>query len=106
MFRLFLILFLSVSFAFSASADSGEKRKGKYDDDDLYEAREQGEVMPLGDILKKLDTLGLRQVLEIENEYEDGRAVYEIYFLDSRGRRMEVEVDAATGEIIEFGEDD
>ena len=38
--------------------------------------------------------------MEIELDDKDDRLYYEIYYLDSGGRRIEIEVDAETGEIL------
>jgi uncharacterized membrane protein YkoI len=83
----------------SAFADKG---KGGHDDsrDKLEEARRHGAIMPIELILKTLKEKLKGEVLEIELDDRDGRLYYEIYYLDSGGRRIEVEVDAATGEIL------
>ncbi len=110
MLRAFFLLTFSALLIFPAHADgegNGEdSHKGKLEERELYKARKQGALMPLDEILENLDEYGIRQVLEIEVDFDDGRVIYEIYFLDMKGRRMEVEVDASTGEVIDFEEDD
>lgn len=83
----------------SAFADKG---KGGHDDsrERLEDARKHGAIMPIELILKSLKEKLNGEVLEIELDDEDGRLYYEIYYLDSGGRRIEIEVDAATGEIL------
>jgi uncharacterized membrane protein YkoI len=79
---------------------------GKYRQEELFDARRQGNILPLSTILDSLRDRGIVDVLEIENEYEHGRAVYEIYYLDSEGRRGEIHVDAATGRFVDSGDED
>jgi len=45
-------------------------------------------------------------VLEIELDEDHGRTIYEIELLDEQGRVLELEVDAATGEILQQEYDD
>lgn len=83
----------------SAFADKG---KGGHDEsrEKLEEAHKHGVIMPIELILKSLKEKLNGEVLEIELDDEDSRLYYEIYYLDSGGRRIEIEVDAATGEIL------
>jgi uncharacterized membrane protein YkoI len=83
----------------SAFADKG--RGGHGDDHErLEEARRLGTIMPIELILKSLKERLKGEILEIELDDKGGRLYYEIYYLDSAGRRIEIEVDAATGEIL------
>jgi uncharacterized membrane protein YkoI len=93
-----LICTLLVLLSTAALADGGR------DHEWLEEARERGDVLPLTELLERLKLDGT--VLEIEVEDEDGRIAYEIYYLDAAGRRHEVLVDAATGEVLESKEKD
>lgn len=77
------------------------------DDDDyhrLEDARRRGEIMSLTELLARLDLDG--EVIEIEIDDDDGRIVYEIYYLAADGRRHEIEVDAATARILDVDVDD
>ena len=56
--------------------------------------------MPIELILKSLKERLKGEILEIELDDKDDRLYYEIYYLDSAGRRIEINVDAATGEIL------
>jgi uncharacterized membrane protein YkoI len=62
--------------------------------------REQDQILPLEELLSRLDLGADARVLEIESEREHGRSVYEIEYVDGRGRIREIAVDAATGEVI------
>lgn len=59
-----------------------------------------GEVMPLPQLLQKLQRSHPGQVLELELEREDGRWVYEVKLLQAQGRLLKLAVDAATGEVL------
>ncbi len=83
----------------SAFADKGEAGHGETHEK-LEEARKQGKIMPIELILKTLKEKLKGEILEIELDDKDGRLYYEIYYLDSGGRRIEIYVDAATGEIL------
>ena len=83
----------------SAFADKG---KGGHGDsrEKLEEARRHGTIMPIELILKTLKERLKGEILEIELDDKDDRLYYEIYYLDSEGRRIEINVGAATGEIL------
>jgi uncharacterized membrane protein YkoI len=83
----------------SAFADKG-KNSHEENHEKLDDARRQGALMPIELLLKRLNEKLKGEILEIELDDKDGRLYYEIYYLDSEGRRIEIEVDAATGEIL------
>lgn len=73
-------------------------------DDDHEAAREllrEGAILPLAELITKLPFAPPLRILEVELEREDGRYLYEIELLDNRGQVWEVEMDAASGELIE-----
>ncbi len=51
-------------------------------------------------------TMTKGEIVEIELDDKDGGLYYEIYYLDSGGRRIEIYVDAATGQILKGKTDD
>ena len=57
--------------------------------------------MPIELLLKTLEEKLKGEIVDIELDDKDGRLYYEIYYLDSEGRRIEIYVDAATGGILE-----
>ena len=78
------------------------------DDDDekyglqaLMEARRAGDVLPLITILKHIHPITGDNVVAIEFEQDDGRYKYGVYYLDDKGRRREVYVDAQSGNVLE-----
>lgn len=95
---------LALALAATIAVPSAFADKGKDGHDDsrekLEEARRYGTIMPIELILKTLKQKLKGEILEIELDDKDGRLYYEIYYLDSGGRRIEINVDAATGEIL------
>lgn len=66
-----------------------------------------GRIKSLSEITEKVKPKLPGKILGVELEVEDnGRIVYEFDVIDSSGRLMEVEVDAATGEILSIEDDD
>ncbi|KRS15680.1 PepSY domain-containing protein [Roseovarius indicus] len=79
------------------------------DRDDHERARdalERGEVLPLTRILEiaEADTGG--RAIEVEFERDDGRWVYELELITPDGRLVELEIDGATGAILDRDEED
>jgi uncharacterized membrane protein YkoI len=82
-------------------------RGGQDDDHDrARRAFEQGEVLPLADILARVRGELGGEVVGVSFERENGRWVYEFRVIGSGGRLIEVYVDAATAEVLEREEDD
>jgi uncharacterized membrane protein YkoI len=65
-------------------------------------AVEQGQILPLIEILGRLKDAIPGRIIEVELEREDGRYVYEIKAITDAGEVSEYEVDAATAAIIKF----
>src|SRR5260221_9467722 len=88
-----------------AFADMG---KGGRDDshEKLGEARRHGKIMPIDLLLKLLKEKLNGEIVEIELDDKDDGLYYEIYYLDADGRRIEIYVDAATGQIVKGRTDD
>jgi uncharacterized membrane protein YkoI len=70
------------------------------------EAVAKGEILPLAEVLKKLDDVQPGRVVEVELEISDGLRVYEVELVTDDGRLIEVDIDVATGTIVEMEEDD
>lgn len=70
--------------------------------DEARRLLERGEILPLETVLEHARRHRSGDVLEVELDEEHGRHVYEILLLDDRGRVWELELDAATGELIEL----
>ena len=74
--------------------------------DEARRLLERGEILPLERVLEHARRHRSGDVLEVELDEEHGRHVYEILLLDDRGRVWELELDAATGELIELEAED
>ena len=66
----------------------------------------RGEILPLSQILDSIAAVQPGRVIEVELEYSDDRYIYEVELATPEGRLIEVEVEAATGTILELEEDD
>ncbi len=71
------------------------------DHDRARRALEAGEILPLSDILATATELHPGRVIEIDLERDDGRWVYELELVTPEGRLYEMEIDAASGEVLE-----
>jgi uncharacterized membrane protein YkoI len=63
-------------------------------------AVQAGEVLPLPELLQRLQRSHPGQVLELELEREDGRWIYELKLLQADGQLRKLELDAATGQVL------
>ena len=105
------ILFF-LGFSATASAQSGEEAPSSHGNDDVIldsdfvrAAVSRGEILPLSTLLPRLAAEFPGEVLDIELELDDeGRFdEYEFEILTIDGRLIEVDMNAATGEITEVG---
>lgn len=74
-----------------------------FGDDDHQESRrlmQQGEILPLQQILDHIAEERKGRVLEVELKRKKGRVIYEIELLGEQGRVWEYKVDASSGEIL------
>jgi len=76
------------------------------DHDRAREALERGEILPLHEILPRVEDRFGGRLLEVELERDKGRFVYEIELITGKGRILEVVVDAASGVVLEAERDD
>ena len=76
---------------------------GQADDDHerARQLRQRGEVLPLTEVIERLQQRQPGRVLEVELEREQGRWVYEIEMLAEDGAVWEYQLDAASGELLE-----
>jgi uncharacterized membrane protein YkoI len=78
-------------------------------DDDHEQARqlkEAGKILPLQEIIKAAQAEQPGRVIEVDLEIKDGRHVYEVELLDSRGEVWEFYFDATSGELIKRKRED
>ncbi len=80
---------------------------GRGDDyEEAYRLRERKEILPLEELMRRLDLGPAARILEIETEFEHGRHVYEIEYLDRGGRIREILIDVVTGQVLAEEEED
>jgi uncharacterized membrane protein YkoI len=76
------------------------------DDHDVADRlREQGQLLPLEELLRRAGLGADVRILEVESKGKHGRQAYEIEYVDSGGRIREVLIDAGTGEVLREEED-
>ena len=68
--------------------------------------RESGQILALEDIMTKARAIKAGELLETDLEKKQGRYVYEIEILDQAGQVWELELDAATGKLMQMERDD
>ena len=66
----------------------------------------RGEILPLAEVLSRLQTSHPGRVIEVELEYSHDILVYEVELVTGDGRLIEVDMNAATGEIVGMDEED
>jgi uncharacterized membrane protein YkoI len=110
MFRARFILALSVAVLLVPTAAMADEESDRNEDhrvsDRVYEGARTGKILPLVEILKQARGQITGEVIETKFEQKDGRPAYEIYFLDKKGRRKEIYVDARTGLVLNLAEGD
>lgn len=79
----------------TASADSDRLRQNE-----VRQLREAGKILPIEDVLGRARAAQPGQVVEVELEREDGRFVYEVKLIDDGDRVHKLELDAASGEVL------
>jgi uncharacterized membrane protein YkoI len=90
------VLVQSLLWAGSAQADDDD------DQDRAFRALEAGEILPLDVILRRVSDFAAGVPIEVELERDDGIWVYSLEIRTQPGRIVELEVDAATGRILEI----
>jgi uncharacterized membrane protein YkoI len=96
------LLAAAVAFASMAHADDDAR-----DQELARKALIEGRILSLSAITEKVKPNLPGTILGVELEVEDGdRLVYEFSVIDSAGRLKEVDVDAATAEILSIEDDD
>ena len=70
---------------------------------DQYQVRrmvEQGEILPLEQLLERHRPQLRGRIIDLELEYEHGRLVYEIELVNDQGRVRDYLIDARSGEWL------
>ncbi len=94
----------------SARHESPRDHERAHDHDRARAARLRGDIQPIAEILRHIGLQAPGEVIsiELEREKHDGQRVwvYELKILTPDGRRLEVEVDARDGRILELEDED
>ncbi len=80
-----------------SGASAGERVRVE----EIRQLRESGQILSAEDILARSRAIQPGQVVGLELEREDGRWIYEVKLIDERNRVHELELDAASGEVLE-----
>jgi len=93
--------------------DALEERFRRLDDDyateeydDIRRLRQRGDILPLEQILQRARRQRHGRVLETGLQKEHGRYVYNLELVDDKGHVWEMELDAATGEVLKNRQED
>ena len=102
--RLLALLLCALAAAVAGPAAQASDR---HDHERARAAVQAGEVLPLAVLLERLQRTHPGQVLELELERDDAapaagaRWIYEIKLLQASGQLLKLDVDAATGRVLE-----
>ena len=95
---------ISLLVALSGAADASDYEREWEDDDHAYDrarrAVERGEILPMAQLLARLNKQVPGEVVGVELEREHGTWVYEFKIIDPKGRLIEVYLDAQTGMVL------
>lgn len=80
-----------------SGASAGERVRVE----EIRQLRESGQILSAEDILARSRAIQPGQVVGLELEREDGRWIYEVKLIDERNRVHELELDAASGAVLE-----
>lgn len=70
------------------------------DQETARKALENKEILPLGEVLARIQAAYTGDVVEIELERKKGKWVYEIEIIDTDGHVREIDVDGKTAEVL------
>lgn len=96
-FRPLALVLVAAALLFTLGASAGERPRI----DEIRQLRESGRIMAAEDILARSRSVQPGQVVGLELERDDGRWIYEVKLIDSANRLHKLELDAATGEVLE-----
>lgn len=92
---------LAIALALAPEAAAGDGHDGqRRDQDEARRALLDGKTMPLTAILAIVEKRVKGPVIEVELETRDARLVYLVQVLSKEGHKVDVELDARTGEIL------
>lgn len=71
--------------------------------DEAREARRQRRIMPLGQVIERINARSPGRQLDAGLEYQGDRPIYRVRWMTRNGRRVDYLIDAATGAILSGG---
>jgi len=98
---IFTIMLISVAILLLSTMSRADQNANQ-----ARQLQQQGDILPLEQIIELAVAVKQGQILETDLERDDGRYVYELEILDSRGQVWEIELDAQTGELLELENED
>ncbi|AWX94223.1 peptidase [Paracoccus yeei] len=104
-----LFLFLALLLAPQVAGGQGSPGPAAGPGPDVELARdlvERGEILPLAQVLARLQEQHPGKVIEVELEYSNGILVYEVDLVTTDGRLIEVDMNAANGTIVDVDEEE
>jgi len=84
-----------------ALAEDDDGDAGWSEQDRARDLLDRGQIQPLDKILAHLAEVRPGEVISVALERKSGRWIYEVKIVAVSGRRIEVEIDAATGSVVE-----
>jgi len=77
----------------------------KLDAQEARELKQSGQIMPLEQLITRVNKDYPGQIIEIELDEEKDRYVYDIELVDEEGVVIELKIDASTGEVLRYKKD-
>ncbi|MEQ1697004.1 MAG: PepSY domain-containing protein [Hyphomicrobiaceae bacterium] len=99
--RIAAALLVTVAVATLGSGKGLADSKKRLNQDEVREAVTSGRIRPLEEVLAAAAKVVPGQVIKVEIERKRGVLIYEIKVIAGQGRVREVEIDAATLEVLE-----
>lgn len=97
--RMCFVLIMAMAMAPRAMADESE-RDHRRDHDDARRALLDGKTKPLTAILAIVEKRVKGPVIDVDLETRGARLVYVVQVLSKDGRKVDVELDARSGEVL------
>ncbi len=74
--------------------------------DEVYQLKESGKIIPLEELINRVRKDYPGRIIEIDLDDDDGHYVYELELVDDQGIAHELEVDARSGQVLKYEQDD
>ena len=94
--HLFIVGGLACAVSFALTAVAGERPRVE----EVRQLRDAGTILPAEEILMRSRKVQPGQVVGLELEREHGRLIYEVKLIDNANKFHKLELDAATGDVL------